>query len=206
VDDVRQDVEPLWRSRVRWRLKGALLWPAFWALTLLDTLLLGELPIAGDDGTDLVPALLLSGFFNLLAVAVVAPLGAVALRRRRRDLPREIAFDRAGTALLLCVTGGLVVGGLIHRGELRENRHDLAVQRLAAVEFMERRAPPEYRRSLPATTTIKMEDELFRTCTPGDDPDRWFCVYVATDTSPPGVVADGNRESNDSLRAAGGFR
>ena len=51
-----------------------------------------------------------------------------------------------------------------------------------------------------------MEDELFRTCTPGDDPKRWFCVYVATDTSPPGVTVDQNRESNDSLRVAGGFR
>ncbi|HEV2062764.1 MAG TPA: hypothetical protein VGR12_07935 [Solirubrobacteraceae bacterium] len=204
--DARHDVEPLWRSRVRWRLKGAVLWPAFWGLTLFDALLLGQLPIAGDDGTKLVPALLLSGFFNLVAVAAVAPLVALLLRRRRRDLPRVIAFDRAGTALLLCVTAGLAVGGLLHRGELRENRHDLAVQRLAAVEFMEREAPPEYRRSLPATTTIRMEDELYRTCTPGDDPDRWFCVYVSTDTQPPGVVADGNRESNDSLRAAGGFR
>ncbi len=204
--DGRQDVEPLWRSRVRWRLKGALLWPAFWLLTLLDALLLRELPIAGDDGTKLVPALLLSGFFNLIAVAVLAPAAGFVLRRRRRDLPRVIAFDRAGTVLLLCVSAALLAGGLIHRGELRENRHDLAVQRLAAVEFMEARAPAEFRRSLPATTTIKMEDELYRTCTPGDDPDRWFCVYVATDTSPPGVTADQNRESNDSLRAAGGFR
>lgn len=204
--DVRQDVEPLWRSRVRWRLRGALLWPAFWVLTLVDALLLGELPIAGDGGTAFVPALLLSGFFNLVAVAVVAPAAAVMLRRRRSDLPREIAFDRAGTALVLTVTAGLLVGGLFHRGELRENQHDLAVQRLAAVEYMRDQAPVEYRRNLPATTTIKMEDELYRTCTPGDDPDRWFCVYVATDTSPPGVTADANRESNDSLRAAGGFR
>ena len=204
--DVRQDVEPLWRSRVRWRLKGALLWPAFWVLTLVDTLLLGRLPIAGDDGTDFVPALLVSGFFNLVAVTVVAPVLALALRRRRRDLPRVIAFDRAGTALVLCVTAGLLVGGLVHRGELQENRRDLAVQRLAAVEYMRDQAPAEYRRHLPATTTIRMEDELYRTCTPGDDPDRWFCVYVATDTSPPGVTADANRESNDSLRAAGGFR
>src|SRR5919107_566608 len=85
--DVRQDVEPLWRSRARWRLKGALLWPAFWGLTLVDALMLGELPIAGDDGTDLVPALLLSLFFNLLAVAVAAPLAAFALRRRRPSPP-----------------------------------------------------------------------------------------------------------------------
>jgi len=204
--DVRQDVEPLWRSRVRWRLKGALLWPAFWALTLFDALMLGELPIAGDDGTRLLPALLLAGFFNLVAVAAVAPFAAFLLRRRRRDLPKVIAFDRAGTGLLVLVTAGLLAGGLVHRGELRENRHDMVVQRLAAVQFMEQQAPPEFRRHLPATTTIKMEDELYRTCTPGEDPDRWFCVYVATDTSPPGVTADANRESNDSLRAAGGFR
>ena len=91
------DVEPLWRSRVRWRFRGALLWPAFWVLTLADALLLGCLPIAGDGGTAFVPALLLSGFFNLVAVAIVAPLAGLVLRRRRRDLPRVIAFDRAGT-------------------------------------------------------------------------------------------------------------
>ncbi len=199
-------VEPLWRSRVRWRFRGALMWPAFWVLTLGDALLLGRLPIAGDGGTAFVPALLLSGFFNLVAVAIVAPLAGMALRRRRRDLPRVVAFDHAGTALLLCVTAGLLVGGLLHRGERRENEHDLMVQRLAAVRFMEHQAPPEFRRSLPATSTIKMEDELYRTCTPGTDPDRWYCVYVSTDTSPPGVTADQNRESNESLRAAGGFR
>ncbi len=204
--EAERDVEPLWRSRVRWRLKGALLWPAFWVLTLLDALLLGRLPIAGDGGTAFVPAVLLSGFFNLIAVAVVAPLVGAALRRRRRDLPGVIAFDYAGTALLLGVTGALLVGGLAHRSALREREHDMIVQRSAALAFMRREAPPEYRRSLPATTTIRMEDELYRTCTPGEDPDRWFCVYVATDTSPPGVTADDNRESNESLRAAGGFR
>ena len=199
-------VEPLWRSRVRWRFRGALLWPAFWLLTLFDALLLGRLPIAGDGGTAFVPALLLAGFFNLVAVAIVAPLAGMALRRRRGDLPRVVATDHAGTALLLCVTAAFVVGGLLHRSERRENEHDLLVQRSAALDYMRRAAPPEFRSSLPATTTIKMEDELFRTCTPGPDPDRWFCVYVSTDTSPPGVTADANRESNDSLRAAGGFR
>ena len=198
--------EPLWRSRLRWRFRGAHQWPAFWLLTLADALLLGELPIAGDGGTAFVPALLLAGFFNLVAVAVLAPLAGAALRRRRPDLPEVVARDHSGTVLLLCVTAALLVGGLIHRGELRDTEHDRLVQRAAALAFMRSQAPPEYRRNLPATTTIKMEDELFRTCVPGDDPDRWFCVYVATDTSPPGVTADANRESNESLRAAGGFR
>ena len=120
--DAARDAEPLWRSRARWRLRGALLWPAFWALTLLDALLLGRLPIAGDGGTAFVPAFLLSGFFNLVAVAIVAPLAGLALRRRRRDLPQVIAYDHAGTALLVCVTAGLVVGGLIHRDARKDDR------------------------------------------------------------------------------------
>ena len=37
--------EPLWRSRLRWRWRGALLWPAFAVLTLVDALLLGVLPV-----------------------------------------------------------------------------------------------------------------------------------------------------------------
>jgi hypothetical protein len=204
--DAGRPVEPLWRSRVRWRLKGALQWPAFWVLTLLDALLLGRLPIAGDGGTGFVPALLFAGFLNLMVVAVVAPLVGLAVRRRRRDLPRIVASDYAGTVLLVGVTAALLAGGLLHRDARRESEHDLLVQRLAAVNFMRREAPPEYRRSLPATTTIKMEEDLYRTCTPGDDPDRWFCVYVSTDTSPPGVTADTNRESNESLKVAGGFR
>jgi hypothetical protein len=200
--DAGPPVEPLWRSRVRWRLKGALQWPAFWVLTLADAVLLGQLPIAGEGGTPFVSGLLIAGFFNLVAVAVVAPLVGIAVRRRRRDLPRVVASDYAGTVLLLGVTAALLVAGLLHRDVLRENEHDLLVQRMAAVRFMEREAPPEYQRSLPATTTLKVDDELFRTCTPGvDDPDRWFCVYVATDTSPPGVTADTNREANDSLVA-----
>ena len=198
--------EPLWPSRLRWRFRGALQWPAFWVLTVVDALLLGELPIAGDGGTGFIPALLLAGFFNLLVVAVLAPAAGTVLRRRRSDLPRVVASDHAGTALLLCVTAALLVGGLIHHGEVRDTEHDLLVQRAAALAYMRAQAPPEFRRNLPATTTIKMEDELFRTCTPGDDPNRWFCVYVATDTSPPGVTVDDNRESNASLRAAGGFR
>src|SRR3712207_1297011 len=101
--------ESLWRSRLRWRWRGALLWPLFVVLTIGDALLRGELPIAGDGGTEIVSALLLSFFFNLVAVAVVAPFVALALRRRRPDLPKVVSDDYAGTALLFCVTAALVV-------------------------------------------------------------------------------------------------
>ncbi len=46
--------------RLRWRLRGAVLWPTFAVLTVADGVLLHLLPIAGDV-IGLVPALLLAG-------------------------------------------------------------------------------------------------------------------------------------------------
>jgi hypothetical protein len=191
--------ESVWRARLRWRWRGALQWPAFAALTVLDALLLGQLPIAGDGGTDLVPALLLAFFFNLLAVAVVAPLASRRLRRVRRDLPKVVADDYAGTALLVLVTLSLLTGGLIHRPNVQDAEHDFIVQQDAARRFVARRAPQQFRGRVAESDTIKLGDEYFRTCVPGDDPRRWFCVFVDTADSPPGITMDTNRISNAAL-------
>ena len=193
-------------SRLRWRLRGAWLWPAFFALTVLDALVLRWLPIAGDDGTELIPALLMAAGFNLVAVAVVAPLVGRRLRRRRPDLPRVVADDYAGTALVGLVTVALLAGGLAHRPALLDARHDAVMQQFAAREYAARFAPPEFRANAGYSNSLKLEDDLFRTCVPGDDPKRWFCVYVDTDSTPPGITRDDNRQSNASLNAPGGFR
>jgi hypothetical protein len=198
--------ESLWRARLRWRWRGALQWPAFALLCLLDALLLGVLPIAGDGGTDFVPAFLLAMFFNLLAVALVGPLAAIALRRRRPDLPKIVAQDYTGTAALLLVTLALLAGGLVHAPVRDEAERDLAAQARAAQQYAQARAPEPFRDHASAMTTLKLEDELYRTCVPGDDPKRWFCMYVSTESSPPGITVDRNRESNASLNRPGGFR
>jgi hypothetical protein len=209
VDGTSGDVEPLWRSRLRWRLKGATLWPAFVVMTLVEAIVLGRLPIAGDGGTAFVPGFLLAGFFNLLAVGVVGPLLAYWLRHRRRRrlaLPRVVAEDYTGTVMLGVVFAGLLAGGTVHHGRLEEAERDMAAQASSARRFIAHRAPPAFRERVDQATTIKLEDDLFRTCAPGPDPDRWYCVVVKTDESPPGVTVDPNRESNASLRTAGGFR
>jgi hypothetical protein len=200
------EVEPLWRSRLRWRWRGALQWPAFVVLCIADALLLGVLPIAGDEGTELVPAFLLAMFFNLLAVALVGPLAALVLRRRRPDLPKVVAQDYTGTAALLLVSLALLVGGLIHAPVRAEAERDFAAQAEAAHQYASTRAPAPFRDHTDGMTTLKLEDELYRTCVPGQDPKRWFCMYVSTDSSPPGVTEDRNRESNASLNRPGGFR
>ena len=89
----------VWTRRLRWRLRGARLWPTFAFLTLLDGFLLHHNPIAGDS-TGVVPGRPLAGFFNLIALVLLAPLLSRASRRR----PQEIADDRAGTVVILGVT------------------------------------------------------------------------------------------------------
>lgn len=191
--------EPLWRSRLRWRWRGALQWPLFFALTVLDALILGQLPIAGDGGTDFVPALLLAFFFNLLAVAVVAPLASMRLRRRRADLPKVVADDYAGAALLVVVTAGFVVGGLIHRPNVQDAERDFMVQQQTARRFVATRAPREFRGRAAESNTLVLGEDYYRTCVPGPNPRRWFCLFIDTDESPPGVTIDTNRVSNEAL-------
>ena len=199
------EVEPLWRARLRWRWRGALLWPAFAVLTLVDALLLTVLPIAGDRGTPFVGGLLLAMTFNLILVAVVAPLLALWLRRRRPDLPKVVAQDMTGTVLVGVVTLGFLIGGLIHAPVRAEAERDFAAQYVAARDYAHTRAPAQFRDGVDGMTTLKMEDELYRTCVPGDDPKRWFCMYVSTESSPPGITVDRNRESNASLNRLGAY-
>ena len=94
-----------WR-RLRWRLRGAWQWPAFAVLTVVDAVLVARLPFQGE-GADAIGAVLVAGFFNLLAVALLAPLlrdGCCAAAGR--DLPFLIARDYAGTALLVLIFAG----------------------------------------------------------------------------------------------------
>ncbi|HEX2398000.1 MAG TPA: hypothetical protein VHI73_07660 [Solirubrobacteraceae bacterium] len=191
-------MERLWISRLRWRMRGAWMWPAFAALTVLDALLVHARPISGE-GTGLVPALLLACFLNLVAVAVGAPIAGALLRRRRRDLPRVVAHDYAGTALLVAVTAALVAGGAAHRPAVLEQRRDLRAQDAAVRAYVLRRAPPVYRGHLGRADTRRIDRDLYRTCVPGDDPRRALCVFVDTAKSPPAMRLDPNRETNQSF-------
>src|SRR3954452_12723784 len=90
-------VDSVWRSRLRWRMRGAWQWPVFGLLTVADAVLIARLPF-NAEGPDALGAILLAGFFNLLVAGVAAPLLGSLVRRRRRDLPMVVARDYAGTA------------------------------------------------------------------------------------------------------------
>jgi hypothetical protein len=189
----------MWATRLRWRLRGASQWPAFVLFTLVEAILLNELPLAGDGPGGLLPGVLLAGFANLFVVAVLAPLGGRLVRRRAADLPKPIATDFAGTALL--AAGALVVlaGGLLHRPAVTELRADQAARRLAVATYVKSQAR-EYEKFLTAADTVQLSDDLFRTCVPGPDPKRPLCLFVETDQRPAGVTRDPDRTPNSNFR------
>jgi hypothetical protein len=191
--------------RLRWKLRGAQLWPAFALVTLLEMPLLHWMPLAGGR-TGFLAALLLAGSMNIIAVALLGGLGGVALRRRRPDLPKVVADNYAGTAALALVAVVFVVVGIAHRPAIAHEHAAFARQRLAVERWAVANGDAFTRAHVGAATTLLVDDNLYRTCIPGPDPRRWTCLVIATSRSPARVTRDPNRESNASWNPRGGFR
>jgi len=186
-------------------MRGAWLWPAFVGVTVLDGLVVHAQPVSGQ-GTGLVPALLLAGFINLGAVALVGPLAARLLRRRRRDLPQIVALDYVGTTLLGLVLISLLVAGLLHSGDVTRERRATAFAATAAREYVARHGPAPYRRRDAMSNTLRVDPgRLYRTCVAGPNPERPFCVVVHLDTQPPRLVSDGYEPNSSWAPMRGGY-
>lgn len=187
----------VWPARLRWRLRGALLWPLFGVLTVVDAVLLRVLPIAGT-GTPLVQGLLLAMFFNLVAVALLGRLLGWWLRRRRPEVPRVVAEDRAGSALLCAVTLALVAGGLVHAPGADDAEAAVRAQREATAAFVNAHGEAVHRANLGAMDTRQHAPEFFRTCVPGDPVADVpaLCLLIDTSEDPPRVVVDRDRSPN----------
>jgi hypothetical protein len=191
--------ERVWWTRLRWRLRGATMWPAFVVALVLDAVLLRVLPIAGDTAPDVFAAVLLGFFFNLVAVAVGAPLLGRLVRRRWPGLPKVVADDRAGTALIGALAALLLVLGLAHRPEMQRQERAFDTQAAAARQFVLARAPTRFRAHVDRMDTWKQGPGLYRTCVPGPNDRRSFCVFVNTRHDPPLVTGDRDQSPNSVL-------
>jgi hypothetical protein len=178
-------VERVWPRRLRWRLAGAWMWPAFAVLTVADGVVLALLPFYGDGPGGFVPALLLAGFLNLLAVAV-------------------LAADYAGAWLLGLIAMLLVTGGLIHRPSVAAADDAERAVGAAVHDYVLTQAR-EYRAGLGTIDAMRLEPDYYRACVPGADPRRWLCLFVSTDQRPPGITRDPDQAPNSVYRQHGGF-
>ena len=197
-----EGVERVWHRRLRWRLRGAWQWPLFVVLTAVDGVLLSELPFYEDGPGGLFPAVLLAGFMNLIIVAVLAPLAGRLLRRARPDLPRLIASDYSGAALLAAASALLFAGGLLHRSDRLEAEADERAVAVSVHDYVLTQEP-EYSAGLGSIDAVKLLPDEYRACVPGPDPSRWLCLFVSTDQEPPGLVRDTEQVPNSAWRRGG---
>jgi hypothetical protein len=176
-------------------MRGAWLWPAFFALCAIDGVLIALLPPFDGAPGDVVGGVLMAGFANLAVLALFGPLAAGALRRRRRDLPRVVAYDYAGTALVVAVTVVLLATGLLHRPAVVAERGDEDAMFLAVHEYVDAHAAT-WQGGLGAIDAVQLAPEVYRACVPGDNPSRSLCLIVDTDRRPAQVVRDDSMQPN----------
>lgn len=198
--------ERFWPARLRWRLRGATMWPAFIVLTLLDGLLLHLLPPV-RTGVDIIPGILLATFGNLILIGAVAPFLARRMHARRPGPPapeqaaREVLVDRFGTALLIAGVFGIVAAGLAARPLVVSETEDTTENARAVRDYVLASGDAELKRNLETANTIRLGEGYFRTCVARDDRRRNFCLFVDTSRRPARLTPDGSTEPNSAFRA-----
>ncbi len=161
------------------------MWPTFAAITLLDGLLLHRLsPVR--EGIDLIPAILIATFGNLVLVGAIGPWLARRIWKRRpvaaESAPPkaqlEVLVDRVGTALLVASVFGLLAAGLANRPVIvvETNQRERAAKLLEG--YVESHGDDELRRNLEASDTRRYADGYYRSCIPHDDRERSTCFFI----------------------------
>jgi hypothetical protein len=169
-----------WVGRLRWRRRGAWLWPAFVVATLLDGVVGHALPPAGDAQT-LVAAALAGLVLNVLAVLLLSRPIAALVRRMRKGLPAIVARNYAGTAAVIGVTGAIGLTGLAHHATIVRDNQAMRDAIKRAQAWIGDRAPAEFRRNVEWVSTFTIEPgSIFRECVPSIDGTRTYCVIVIT--------------------------
>ena len=193
-----------WTARVRWRLRGAWMWPSFVAITLLDGLLLHRLPPI-RTGIDLIPAVLLAVFGNLVLIGAVGPWLARRLWKRRPaaepDAPPkaqlEVLSDRIGTGLLVASVFGVVAAGLAARPTVIAETDAKEEAARAIDAYVQASGDEELIRNEETAHAARLADGLFRICIARDDRERFACFIVDTTEDPTRIDRDPSAKPNE---------
>ncbi len=185
-----------WTHRLLWRLRGGLMWPAFFALTLADAVILTRLPPV-STGVDFVPGLIISSFANLFLIGLVGPwLARRLLRRDPQGPPFEVLADRAGSVLLAVATVGIVAAGLAARPLVVVETEAREQATAAFSAYLVENGTREELANEETANTERVEEGLFRICIALNDRTRASCYFVDTDVDPPSVTKDGDARPN----------
>jgi hypothetical protein len=200
-------VEPdqrFWPARVRWRLRGAWMWPSFVAITLLDGILLHALPPV-RTGIDLIPAVLLATFGNLVLIGALGPWLARRVWKRRPAAPPgappkaglEVLSDRIGTGLLVASVFGVLAAGLAARPTVIAETDAKEEAARAIHAHIQESGDAELIRNEETAHAARLADGIFRICVARDDRETFTCFIVDTNREPTHIARDPNATPNE---------
>ncbi|MGO9752250.1 MAG: hypothetical protein ACLP8S_09940 [Solirubrobacteraceae bacterium] len=190
-------------ARLRWRLRGAWLWPSFVVLIVVDAVVGHALPPAGDTQS-LVGAWLVGMWAMLIGIIVLAPVAGLLIRRRRPDMPRLVARNYGGAVVIVVISASLLAAGLIHRPSLIAGREAAALADARARSWIGRHAPAVFRRTLRDLDTYAIQPgSLYRICAFSFEDARTYCVVVDTRVPVSRSVSFAGYEPNSVLSAGG---
>ena len=184
------------------------MWPTFITVTLVDGLILHLLPPVGT-GVDLIPAILIATFGNLVLIGAIGPWLARRTWKRRPAAepgapPRaqlEVLSDRIGTGLLVASIVGVLAAGLAARPTVVSETEDTEANAKAFRSLILSSGDQELIRNLETANTVRLGEDFFRTGVARDDRRRYFCAFVDTSQRPPDVDVDGSAEPNSAYKA-----
>jgi hypothetical protein len=145
-----------------------------------------RLPSPIREGIDLIPALLIATFSNLVLVGAIGPWLARRIWKRKPAAeptapPKaqlEVLSDRMGTGLLVAGVFGALAAGLAARPTIvvETNQRERAAKLLE--DYVEAHGDRELRRNLEASDTRRYADGYYRSCIPHDDRERATCFFI----------------------------
>ncbi len=166
-------------ARIRWRRRGAWMWPLFIAITLADAAIGHALPPAGESQS-FVGALLVACVLNLIAVVLLTRPLSIAIRHFRPDLPTIVARDYAGRGVVLVLALGITAVGLAHRPAIERHKRAMRDSIARAEAYIGDHAPAEFRRNMRYVSVYAIEPgHVYRVCVPSATRD--YCVIVKSD-------------------------
>ena len=195
--------ERFWPARMRWRLRGAWMWPSFVAVTLIDGILLHKLPPIGT-GVDLIPAILLATFGNLILVGAVGPWLARRMWKRRpaadpgapAKAQLEVLSDRIGTGLLVASIFGVLAAGLAARPTVIAETDAKGGGRTGPACLRPAQRRPGADRNEETANAARLAEGYFRICIARDDRERFACFFLDTNKQPTEIVRDPSAKPN----------
>jgi hypothetical protein len=197
------DAAPI--TRMRWRLRGAWLWPSFVVLVLADGPIESWRPVLGDHGS-VVLGVIQGWILSLIGIAVLSPALGWALRRVRRDMPKVVARDYAGATICLLVTCALLGAGIVHHHVAVADQGALEDASATAEAYIGDHAPARFMPNLHVLSIYDVQPpDIYRVCVRaatqarGASGPTWYCVVVNRSRSFADSVRYDGSESNSLL-------